>query len=566
MQKFLLALLITVMGNSVLAQNIDDIKDLINKGQWDKAKTSVDAFLTKEKNAAKWEGWWYKGVIYNEIAKSEQFKSLVPDGRMEAFNAFKKYYETDPKMLQALLEQHVRLFDIYSGYFDAAAARFNEKKYDEAFTSFRNAYTVEEYIASKGFEYNNFKFPAFDTTLIQNIALSAYMAKKEDDAAIYYKKIADQKIAGKDFIDVYQFMVDYYNKKNDLVNREKYLQTGRELYPDDDFWYQTELADADDKDKKALFARYEELGSKYPNKHVLFYNYAVELFNYAYARDAKPADYKEIQKKIETVVRKILSIKSNYTEANVIMARHFYNVSFDLQDEMVAIKGNTAADQKKKADIKAMLLARSEELIPYAQAAYDAYDAKATLKPLEKANFKIVTDMLVSAYELKGDKVKMAEYKKKLEGIDNISTSTKKDDQTNNDNQSNGTVEIIMKPGNGGVFIVPCKVNGFPLDFIFDTGASNVVISLAEAIVMIKQNKLTDKDIIGTSYAQLADGKITENTKIILREIEIGGLKLKDVSASVTHNLQGSLLLGMSAIGKLGKIQIEGNKLIIFAK
>jgi hypothetical protein len=417
MQKLFLALMVTVIGNSVLAQSIDDVKDFINKGQWDKAKTSVDAFLAKEKNAAKWEGWWYKGVIYNELAKSEQFKSLVPDGRMEAFNAFKKYYEIDPKMLQATLEQHVRLFDIYSGYFDKAAALFNDKKYDEAFNSFRNAYTVEEYIASKGFEYNNFKFPVFDTTLIQNIALSAYMAKKEDDAAVYYKKIADQKIAGKDNIDVYLYLVDYYNKKNDLVNREKYLATGRELYPDNDFWYQTELADADEKDKKALFAKYEELGSKYPNKHVLFYNYAVELFNYAYARDAKPADYKEIQKKIETALRHTLSIKGNYTEANVIMSRHYYNLSFDLQDEMVAIKGNTVADQKKKADMKALIIAKSDELIPYALAAYDAYDAKTSLNPLEKANFKIVTDMLASAYELKGDKVKMGQYKKKLENL-----------------------------------------------------------------------------------------------------------------------------------------------------
>ncbi len=417
MQKFLLTLMITVIGNSLLAQSIDDIKDLINKSQWDKAKASVDAFLAKEKNVAKWEGWWYKGVIYNEIAKSEQFKTLVPDGRMEAFNAFKKYYEIDPKSILATLEQHVRLFDIYSGYFDAAAAQFNDKKYDEAFTSFRNAYTVEEYIALKGFEYNTFKFPAFDTTLIQNIALSAYMAKKDDDAAFYYKKIADQKIAGKDNVDVYQFMVDYYQKKKDLVNREKYLQLGRELYPNDDFWYQTELADVDEKDKKALFAKYEELGPKYPDKSVLFYNYAVELFNYAYARDARPAEYKEIQKKIETTIKQTLSINKNYTEANVIMARHFYNLSFDLQDEMVAIKGTTVADQKKKADIKAIILAKSDELIPYAQAAYDAYDAKATLKPMEKANFKIVTDMLVSAYELKGDKVKMAEYKKKLESL-----------------------------------------------------------------------------------------------------------------------------------------------------
>lgn len=417
MQKFLLVLMIGFTSNILLAQSIDDIKDQINKGQWDKAKTSVDAFLTKEKNAAKWEGWWYKGVIYNELAKSDAFKNLVPDARMEAFNSFKKYYEIDPKAIQGTLEQHVRLFDIYSGYFDIAAAQFNEKKYNEAFTNFKNAYTIEEYIAAKGYEYNNFKFPAFDTTLIQNIALSAYMAKKDDDAASYYKKIADQKIAGKDNADVYQYLVDYYHNKKDMANREKYLQLGRELYPDDDFWYQTELADVDDKDKKALFAKYEELAAKYPNKYVLFYNYAVELFNYAYTKESNPPDYKEVQKKIDAALKQSLSINKNYVEASVIMSRHIYNQTFDLQDEMVAVKGNTPADQKKKADLKAALVAKADELIPYAKTAYDTYGAKATLKPLEKANYKIVTDMLSSAYELKGDKAKADEYRKKLESL-----------------------------------------------------------------------------------------------------------------------------------------------------
>ena len=118
MQKILLGLLSFLFAGIAYSQTVDDIKDLIQKQQWDKAKTTVDAFLLKDKNATKWEGWWYKGYIYNELSKSDQFKNLVPDGRMEAFNAFKKYYELDPKAILATLEQHVRLFDIYSGYFD----------------------------------------------------------------------------------------------------------------------------------------------------------------------------------------------------------------------------------------------------------------------------------------------------------------------------------------------------------------------------------------------------------------------------------------------------------------
>ena len=415
MQRFLLSLLIILSSSSLFAQSIEDIEAQVAKGEYDKAKTSVDAFLTKEKNAAKPDGWWYKGVIYNEIAKSEKYKSLAPEGRLEAFNAFKKYYELDPKAIRATLEQHVRLFDIYNGYFDLGVAGFGASKFEDAYINFKNALMVEEYIGGKGYEYNGFKFPVFDTTLIQNIALSAYRAKKDDEAAIYYKKIADQKIAGKDNVDIYQLLIEYYMKKGDQVNAEKYFALGRELYPADDRWYQMELEQVDAKDKKALFAKYEELMPKYPDKYILSYNYAVELFNLTYAGDTKPADYKEKQQKVEGVLKKTLAIKKDYPEANVLMARHYYNVLYDYQDDMQAIKGIAEADKKKKAELKTKMNESADQLIVYSQAAADLYSAKPTLKAGERGNYKVVNGYLSTAYEVKGDKAKADEYRKKSE-------------------------------------------------------------------------------------------------------------------------------------------------------
>ena len=415
MQRFLLSLLIILGGSNLFAQSIEDIETQFGKGEYDKAKTSVDAFLTKEKNAVKPDGWWYKGLIYNEIAKSEKYKATVPDARMEAFNAFKKYYELDPKAIRATLEQHVRLFDIYNGYFDMGVAGFGASKFDSAYINFKNALMVEEYIGGKGYEYNGFKFPVFDTTLIQNIALSAYRAKKDDEAAVYYKKIADQKIAGKDNIDIYQLLIEYYMKKGDKANTDKYFALGRELYPADDRWYQMELEQVDSKDKKALFAKYEELMPKYPGKFLMTYNYAVELFNYTYAGDTRPADYKETQKKIESVLKTTIENNKSYPEANVLMARHYYNVLYDFQDDLQAVKGNTPADQKKKADLKTKMNEAADQLIVYSQAASDLYSAKATLKASEKGNYKVVNSYLSTAYEVKGDKVKADDYRKKSE-------------------------------------------------------------------------------------------------------------------------------------------------------
>lgn len=126
----------------------------------------------------------------------------------------------------------------------------------------------------------------------------------------------------------------------------------------------------------------------------------------------------------------------------------------------------------------------------------------------------------------------------------------------------NAQVRIKMQRENG-VYMTPCLVNGLRLRFIFDTGASNVSISLSEAAFMLKNGYLQESDIIGSSRSQIANGDIVENTKVNLKVLEIGGLKVYNVEAVIIHDLSAPLLLGQSAIEKLGKIQLENNELVI---
>src|SRR6185295_7672670 len=141
MRKLIFTALFSAFALTMYAQDLEDIKDLVGKQQWDKAKEQIDKYLTNEKNAKKADGWYYKGVIYNEIAKSDKFKAALngADGRMQAFDALKKYLELDPKNIKGTLEQNVRFFDIYNGYFDQAATAFQAKNYEVAFDNFNNA-------------------------------------------------------------------------------------------------------------------------------------------------------------------------------------------------------------------------------------------------------------------------------------------------------------------------------------------------------------------------------------------------------------------------------------------
>jgi aspartyl protease family protein len=126
----------------------------------------------------------------------------------------------------------------------------------------------------------------------------------------------------------------------------------------------------------------------------------------------------------------------------------------------------------------------------------------------------------------------------------------------NNDKSTNS---IVMKKKNG-VYYIPAEVNGYSMDFVFDTGASSVSISLTEAILLYKNGKLAKSEIKGKQYFSDANGDISEGTKIILRSIKIGKKVLQNVEATVVHNLQAPLLLGQSALNKLGKFSVDTEK------
>ena len=133
----------------------------------------------------------------------------------------------------------------------------------------------------------------------------------------------------------------------------------------------------------------------------------------------------------------------------------------------------------------------------------------------------------------------------------------------NNKTQTN-KVAIKLKKEDSGIYTVPCKVNGLSLRFIFDTGATNVSISNSEAIFMLKNGYLDPSDIVGNQRFTTASGDIIEGTKIIIRKIEIGGMILQNVEASVVHSTNAPLLLGQSVLRRLGTFEIDYNSSSLF--
>ena len=126
-------------------------------------------------------------------------------------------------------------------------------------------------------------------------------------------------------------------------------------------------------------------------------------------------------------------------------------------------------------------------------------------------------------------------------------------------------VEVPFTKDNG-VYKVKCEVNGLPLHFIFDTGASDVTISMVEATFMMKNGYLSDKDVVGSQKYMDANGNVSVGTIINLKEVYFGGQNLANVRASVVRNQKAPLLLGQSVLSRLGKIEIDNQKQALLIK
>ncbi|MGA2402548.1 MAG: retroviral-like aspartic protease family protein [Syntrophobacteraceae bacterium] len=115
----------------------------------------------------------------------------------------------------------------------------------------------------------------------------------------------------------------------------------------------------------------------------------------------------------------------------------------------------------------------------------------------------------------------------------------------------------------GGVYKLPVKINGvLTLKFILDTGASEVNIPADVALTLSRTGKITQSDFLpGKSY-ELADGSILKSSRFNIRELDIGGIKISQVPASVGP-AKGSLLLGQSFLGRLESWSLDNKRHVL---
>lgn len=123
-------------------------------------------------------------------------------------------------------------------------------------------------------------------------------------------------------------------------------------------------------------------------------------------------------------------------------------------------------------------------------------------------------------------------------------------------NSEAGTIEIPRSPD--GHYRLALEVNGARIDFVVDTGATEIVLSKADAALAgLEPDSLP---YYGRAYT--ANGEV-RTAPVRLAEVRLGAMVDQNVSASVNGGELGQSLLGMSYLQRFHEITISGGKLLL---
>jgi tetratricopeptide (TPR) repeat protein len=440
MKKMFLTALLAVVGFLSQAQKLEKAKDLLTRKKYTDAKTEIDNVLAVDKNKTSSDAWYIKAKIYGAIANDSTLKSTVPDARNTAFEAMKQYLELEnkekdaaKKNIQLTLDNNAPLVEMYSGYSKDAASFYNASNYNDALVNFKKSLEVFDLMASRGLI--NMKL---DTTTTLYAGISAEKAQKPDDAAVYYGKIAENKAKGEGFVEIYKWLADYYRRKDDVANANKFATLGKEVYPNDPFWTGFELDLAREKGTKDdLFKKYEQVIKENPDNYLFLFNYGVELYQTGYDPDVtkRPSNSKELIEKAVEVMTKTLEKKPDYANANMVLGQIFYNQGVEINNENKNIRPQNGVkltpDQlKKKDELRAETSKKFDQAVPYLTKVDEVLDSQGKLKMEDKDNLKNALDLLIIINEEKANqleqKKRQAEAKKDVAGIKQIDADIKK--------------------------------------------------------------------------------------------------------------------------------------------
>ncbi len=118
--------------------------------------------------------------------------------------------------------------------------------------------------------------------------------------------------------------------------------------------------------------------------------------------------------------------------------------------------------------------------------------------------------------------------------------------------------ELTVRAAQDGHFHIEAEVNGQPVDFMVDTGASDIVLSPRDA-----QRAGFEIDTLNYSRAYRTANGYGKGAPVRIDTLTVGPIVLRDLPASVNGADMDESLLGMAFLKELRSYSVEGDRLIL---
>lgn len=125
---------------------------------------------------------------------------------------------------------------------------------------------------------------------------------------------------------------------------------------------------------------------------------------------------------------------------------------------------------------------------------------------------------------------------------------------------TNSNASVTLYASAGGHFVSQCKINGAPLKFLIDTGATTVALNSGDAKFANIDYKKGEPVLVST-----ANGVVTAY-RITIANLKIGDITLSQVEGSVLEGgFPSVVLMGMSVLNRM-EIKHQGSTMTLTKK
>ncbi len=396
-------LLLFFITSGIKAQDYKKVRTAFLLKKLEDAKTELDKVSADPKSAGNAETYLLKAEVLGSIAGDPALKDKYPGADVEAYEALKKYLELEPTEAKLKADNYAGINTIYGSMFSAGVKNYNEKNWDSAYSKFKQVAELGDLFTQR--KWSN---SAFDTTSYLYAGVTAQNAKKNEEAAKYYGKLAELKINSPDYESIYDFLTKYYLNNKDEANFQKYLALAKETFPKNSLWNDLEFANmSDNLAPDAMLKKFNDADAAKTISGSNYLDYGDYFINNKKIKDLDAPKRAEYTNKAAYAFSRAYEMDTTNALASYNAGVAAYTLFEEASDSARQIKGVTADIKTKRAAADKKVDAAADKSIEWLERSFNSLAAKTTRTNTEKNVVGKAGDLLYNLYAYKRDRSKV---------------------------------------------------------------------------------------------------------------------------------------------------------------